>query len=123
MHMMMAQSVFPGVLKRDLLLDNMKPSLRKQVMTSIPTTVEEVIVNALFLEERAAGATPGKFKGWEQQRYNSKTDPIERITKSMEKMSMVLYKYFHRQGNLDYHRQDKQDKAPCYRDPMPLRSL
>ena len=121
MHMMMAQSVFPDVLKRDLLLDNMKPSLRKQVMTSIPTTVEEVIANALFLEERAAGATPEKTKQREQQRYSSRMDLIERLTKSMEKMSMVLYNCFHRQGNIDYHMPDKQDKAPPYREPMPLR--
>ena len=120
MHMMMAQSVFPDVLKRDLLLDNMKPSLRKQVMTSIPT-IEEVIANALYLEERAAGATPQKTVQREQQRSSTRTDPIERLTKSMEKMSMVLYNCFHRQGKLDYHMPDDQDKAPPYRGPTPLR--
>ena len=86
-HMMMAQSVFPDVLKGDLLLDNMKPSLRTQVMISTPTTVEEVIANALYLEERAAGATTEKTKQREQQRCSSKPDPIERLSKSIEKMS------------------------------------
>lgn len=90
-------------------------------MTSIPTTVEEVIANALYLEERAAGATPEKTIQRGQQRCSRKPDPIERLTKSMEKMSMVLYNCFHRQGNLDYHMPDKQDKAPPFRDPMPLR--
>ena len=90
-------------------------------MTSVPATIEEVIATALCLEERAAGATPGKTVQREQQRLSTRTDPIERLTKSMEEMSMVLYNCFHRQGKLDYHMPGNQDKAPPYRDPKPLR--
>ena len=63
MHMMFSQSAFPEALKRDLLLDNLKPSLRTQVLASIPTTMQDVIANALFLEERASGAATERLRG------------------------------------------------------------
>ena len=90
MNMMFAHIAFPDVLKRNLLIDNMKPSLRTQILNSIPTTVEQVIENALFLEETAATVISEKIRGWEQQSSNSKLDPIDRITKAMDKLTLAL---------------------------------
>lgn len=92
--MMFAQCNFPEVLKRNLLIDNLKPSLRKQVVSSIPTTIEQVITNAVFLEETAVGIPSEKIKGWEQQRRRSKTDAIDHITKSMDKTTLALSNNF-----------------------------
>ncbi len=90
MNMMFAQSVLPEAMKRDLLLENLKPSLRKQVMLSIPTTIDEVITNATFLEEKFAGITPEKLKVWEQQRNPSKGDQVDRLTRAMDKMCIAF---------------------------------
>ena len=57
MTMMLAQSAFPDVLKRNLLIDNLKPSLRRQLLSPIPTTIEQVIEDALFLDDIAATVT------------------------------------------------------------------
>ena len=95
---MFAQCNFPGVLKRNLLIDNLKPSLRKQVVSSIPTTIEKVITNAVFLEETAVGMTSEKIKGWQQQCSHSRTCAIDRITKSMDKMTLALSHNFSRKN-------------------------
>ena len=113
MNMMFAQCQFPEVLKRNLLIDNLKPNLRKQVVSSIPTTIEQVITNAIFLEETAVGVTSEKIKGWEQQRSHSKTDAIDRITKSMDKMTIAL--------SHNFSRQDDQHPVPLNRPPAPPR--
>ena len=90
MNMMFNQSVFPEPMKRDLLLENLKPALRKQVITSIPNTIDEVITNARFSEEKANGVTPEKLNQWEQQRNNSKGDQVDCLTKAMDKMSIAF---------------------------------
>lgn len=113
MNMMFAQCQFPEVLKRNLLIDNLKPNLRKQVVSSIPTTIEQVITNAIFLEETAVGVMSEKIKGWEQQRSHSKTDAIDRITKSMDKMTIALSNNFSRQND--------QHPVPLNRPPAPPR--
>ena len=109
MNMMFAQSAFPDVVKRNLLIDNMKPSLRQQILSSIPTT-EQVIENALFLEETAATVTSEKIRCWEQQSSNSKLSPIDRITKAMDKMTLALSGSFDRQ--YEYSR-DSLDRSPA----------
>ena len=97
MNMLFAQSVFPEAMKRDLMLDNLKPSLRRQVLASIPTTIEQVIANATFLEDKVVGISLEKIKTWEQQRTNAKQDPVDRITRSMEKMTLAMSNNFNRQ--------------------------
>ena len=114
MNMMFAQSVFPEVLKRNLLIDNMKPSLRKQVLSSIPTTIEHVIENALFLEDTAAPVTSEKIRGWEQQSSHSKLDPVDRITKAMDKLTLAL------SGNCD--RQSEYSRVSLDRSRVPKSS-
>ena len=108
MNMMFSQSVFPEPMKRDLLLENLKPALRKQVITSIPKTMDEVINNARFLEEKANGVTPEKLKQWEQQHNNSKGDQVDRLTKAMDKMSIAFA-----------NRQEFPDRAAPNRQPFP----
>ena len=69
-------------------------------MNSIPTTIDQVISNALFLEEIASEVTPEKIQGWEQQRNKEKSDPIDRVTRSMEKLTLALSNNFNRQDEL-----------------------
>ena len=89
MIMMFAQSELPHALRRDALLNNLKPGLKEDVMVTMPSTIEQVIANATFLEEKSVGVLPEKLKAWEQQRVASRQNPIERLTRSMEKMSIA----------------------------------
>ena len=92
----------------------MKPSLRKQVLSSIPTTIEQVIENALFLDETAVTVTSEKVKSWEQQRSNSKLDPVDRITKARDKMTLALSGIFDKQS--------EQSKKSLNRSHAPVKS-
>lgn len=49
------------VLKRDLILDKLKPSLREQEILTIPRTIEQVIANATFMKDKVASV-----KAWAQ---------------------------------------------------------
>ena len=64
--MMCAQSALPYALRRDALLNNLKPGQKEDVMVTMPSTVEQVIANATFLEEKSGGVLPEKLKTWEQ---------------------------------------------------------
>lgn len=103
MILMFAQSGFPEIMKRDLLLDGLKPSLRKKVLASIPSTVQDVIDNAMFLENKAHGAAQEKMKAWEEQRHYTKRDPIECITRSMDKLSGAVLHLFNKSSYGDVH--------------------
>ncbi len=46
MHLLFAQSEYPEALRRDALLSNLKPSLHKKVLLSIPRTATEVVDHA-----------------------------------------------------------------------------
>ncbi len=87
MTMLVNKSALPDSLKRDMLLKNLKPSLQEQVMVSIPTTSDQVIANATFLEEKAACVAPETAKIWEPQSNKTKRAPLERLITSMDKMS------------------------------------
>ncbi len=97
MIMMFAQSALPHALRQDALLNNLKSGLKEDVMVTMPSTVEQVIANATFLEEKSVAVSPEKLKAWEQQRVASRQDPIERLTRSMEKMSIAVANYWSRQ--------------------------
>ncbi|DBA83530.1 TPA: hypothetical protein ACH3X2_006453 [Trebouxia sp. C0005] len=98
MNMLFSQTNIPDAMKSDILTDNLKPSLRTQVVATIPRTMQQVIDNATYLEERANGAVADRLKRWDQQQHRSSSDPVERITKSMEKMTLALNNNFNRQG-------------------------
>ena len=66
-------------------------------MVTMPSTVEQIVANATFLEEKSVGVLPEKLKAWEQQRVASRQDPLERLTRSMEKMSIAVANYWCRQ--------------------------
>ena len=70
--------------------ESLKPSLKKQVLKSLPNTIDQVISNALFLEKTASGVTPEKIKGWEQHRNKDKSDPTDRVTRSMERLTLCI---------------------------------
>ena len=74
MSMLFSQSEIPDAMKQDLMLDNLKPSLRKQVVATIPKTLEEVISNATYLEERANGLSSEKVKAWEKEHSHKRMD-------------------------------------------------
>ncbi len=97
MIIMFAQSELPHALRRDVLLNNLKSGLKEDVMVTMPSTVEQVIANATFLEEKSVGVLPEKLKAWEQQRVVSRQDPIECLTRSMEKMSTAIATHWSRQ--------------------------
>ena len=78
---MIAKSELLHALWRDALLNNLKSGLKEEVMVTISSTVEQVIANATFLEEKTVGVVPEKLKAWEQQRTASRQDPIERLTR------------------------------------------
>ena len=56
MHLLFAQSEYPEALRRDALLSNLKPSLHKKVLLSIPHTAAEVVEHAVFIETQEGGA-------------------------------------------------------------------
>ena len=56
----------------------------------VPKTMEEVITNAAYVEEKATGAVAHRLKMWEQQQIWSGSDPVECSTKSMERMSISI---------------------------------
>ena len=97
MIMIFAQSELPHALRRDALLNNLRPGLNEDVMGTMPSTTEQVIANATFLEEKSVDVLPEKLKAWEHQRITSRQDPIERLTRSMEKMSIAVANYWSRQ--------------------------
>ncbi len=97
MIMMFAQSELPHALWRDALLNNLKSGLKEDVMVTVPSTIEQVIANATFLEEKSVDVLPEKLKAWEQQQIASRQDPIKRLTRSMEKMSIAVANYWSRQ--------------------------
>ena len=97
MSMMFAQSELPYALRRDALLNNLKSGLKEDVMVTMPSTVEQVIANATFLEEKCVAVSPEKLQAWEQQRVASRQDPIDRLTRSTEKMSIAVANHWNRQ--------------------------
>ena len=97
MIMMFAQSALPHALRRDALLNNLKPGQKEDVMVTMPSTVEQVIANATFLEDKSVGVLSEKLKTSDQQRVASRQDPIERLTRSMEKMSIAVANCWSRQ--------------------------
>ena len=97
MIMMFAQSELPHDLRRDALLNNLKPGLKEDVMVTMPSTIEQVIANATFLEDKSLGVLPEKLKAWEQQQIACRQDPIECLTRSIEKMSIAIANHWRRQ--------------------------
>lgn len=47
-----------------MLLNNLKAGLREDVSATIPATVEQVIANATYLEQKSVAVTPEKLKEW-----------------------------------------------------------
>ena len=77
-------------LKQDLLLDHLKPSLRVQVMSSIPSTVQQVIADAIYLEEKSAGVVQYRIRTEEQQRSNKQANSLERLNRSLDRITAAL---------------------------------
>ncbi|KAL0038143.1 hypothetical protein WJX79_004603 [Trebouxia sp. C0005] len=48
-----------------------------EVVATIPKTLEQVIENAIYLEERAVGVVTDRLKLWDQQHKCNSSDPIE----------------------------------------------
>ena len=96
MNMMFAQSVFPENLRRDVLLNNLKAGLREDVIATIPATVEQVIANAAYLQQKSVAVTPEKLNEW-QQCMPSRQNAAEQLTRSLEKMSRCVANYWSRQ--------------------------
>ena len=89
MHLLFAQSEYPEALRRDALLSNLKPSLHKKVLLSIPRTAAEVVEHVVFTETQEVGArTVDRLKEWENSQTMAKADPVDRITKSLEKITL-----------------------------------
>lgn len=62
MSMLCSQAFISDSMKMDLILDNLKPCMKKPVLASIFKTPEQVIANATFLEDRLRSAKPEKLK-------------------------------------------------------------
>ena len=73
-----------------MLLQNLKSQLRKQVIVSIPATMEDVIKNATFLENTSTVKSTAKVKAWQQHKDSAPPDPMERLADAMKKMSLGL---------------------------------
>ena len=54
MSMLLSQSSIPEAMKQDLMLENMKPDLRKQVTATIPKSLQDIITNASLKKRRVA---------------------------------------------------------------------
>ncbi|DBA71429.1 TPA: hypothetical protein ACH3X2_011228 [Trebouxia sp. C0005] len=98
MNMLYSKQTVPGAMKIDIriLIDNLKPALHAQVEATIPKTLEQVVENAVYLEKQAVGAVTDRLKLWEQQHKSNSSDPIERITKFMEKVTLAMNNNFRR---------------------------
>ncbi|DBA66348.1 TPA: hypothetical protein ACH3X2_002337 [Trebouxia sp. C0005] len=70
----------------DILIGNLKPALRAQVVATIPKTLEQVIENAIYLEERAVGVVTDRLKLWDQQHKCNSSDPIEQSTTEADRI-------------------------------------
>ena len=88
---MFSQISIPDAMKQDLLLENMKPSFRKQVIGTVPSNLEEVIANATFIEEKLVGtrATEQDLQRWDKQRKNNH-DPQDRFDASMDRLCTAV---------------------------------
>ena len=109
MQMLLGQSVLPETMKRNLLMNNLRPALRDQAIHSIPLTLEDVIKNATFLEEQALGISGEKIKQWEQQHARNQ-DPVERMTRAMDKMSISVANALNRTDQRPAHRPNISDR-------------
>ena len=87
---MFGQTDFPQALKRDLLLQNLKPSLRKAVIRTIPCTMQDVIRNATFLETKLGGPAMERVKAWQQQHDNNNHASVEKLARAMDRISLGL---------------------------------
>ena len=88
---MFSQISIPNAMKQHILLENMKPSLRKQVIGTVPSNLKEVIANAPFIEVKLVGtrATEQGLQRWEKQRkYNH--DPQDRFDASMDRLCTAV---------------------------------
>ena len=77
--------MLPETMKRNLLMNNLRPALRDQVIHSIPLTLEDAIKNATFLEEQALGISGEQIKQSEQlhvRMFTSQAMPPPNVNKS-----------------------------------------
>lgn len=89
MHLLLHHTTFPEALKRDVLLQNLQPGLRKLVIQSIPGTMQDVISNATFLEEKLHGGAKAKAQA-SQFQHGYKNDRLDLLAKAMDSVSLGL---------------------------------
>ncbi|DBA65568.1 TPA: hypothetical protein ACH3X2_003129 [Trebouxia sp. C0005] len=85
-------------MKMDVLIDNLEPKLRMQVVATIPRTLEQAIQNAVYLQERLTGAVADKLRLYEEQHKNTGSDTIEQFASSLDRMRTALQHNFSKQG-------------------------
>ena len=90
LNLLFAQCNLPENMQLDLLLDNLRPQLRKKVIATIPKTVEQLITNAIYLEQKSAGFTIEKVKERAQHRAANKLDSVERVKRSIDRFANTV---------------------------------
>ncbi|DBA90863.1 TPA: hypothetical protein ACH3X2_004267 [Trebouxia sp. C0005] len=92
MMMLLAQSTFPETLKIDFLLENMHHGLSQDVIKTIPTTVEEVVFRANFIEDKSLGINSNRVKNLDRQskRRNYKEEDVAELARAFGKLSVAF---------------------------------
>ena len=118
MLMLFTRAALPESVKMDLIVENMKRSLRKQVILTIPTSVQQAIDNATILEQRS-GITLAKVKHHEAVQHK---DDLEHLADALESFNHIieLQTELDRQQDQTYksegrYRGDYEQKAWAYK--------
>ena len=76
LQLLFLQTGFPVAAQRDLFLKNLKPSLKKRVINTCPTSLDDAVKAALFLEAQDSANSPQKLQALQEQ---GKTKPKDEI--------------------------------------------
>ena len=96
MNMLFAQCVLPEAMKLDMLLDNLQPSLKQQVFSTIPKNVEQCVANAIYLQEKSTSLTGGNCNNGQssqQHQVANNLDAMQRIERNVTRFSSLVSNY------------------------------
>ncbi|DBA91278.1 TPA: hypothetical protein ACH3X2_004045 [Trebouxia sp. C0005] len=88
----------PKAMQMDILIDDLEPELRMQVVATIPKTAEQAIQNAVHLQECLTGAVADKLRLYEGQYKKTGSDTIEQLASSLGRMIVALHNNSSKQG-------------------------
>ena len=98
LHFLFSLLKMPKAMQMDILIDDLEPELRMQVVATIPKTAEQAIQNAVHLQECLTGAVADKLRLYEGQYKKTGSDTIEQLASSLGRMIVALHNNSSKQG-------------------------